>query len=89
MRMTCEVVLFPCRVRADRRVCAILARENIMRLLRAFWADSEAATAVEYALLAALVSMAAITAMGTLGNALSATFLAVANDMSNSSDGSI
>ena len=66
-----------------------MARENIMRLLRALWADSEAATAVEYALLAALVSMAAITAMGTLGNALSATFLAVANDMSNSSDGSI
>jgi len=60
-----------------------------MRLLRTLWADSEAATAVEYALLAALVSMAAITALGTLGNALKATFLVVANDMSNASDGSI
>ncbi len=60
-----------------------------MRLLRSVWADTEAATAIEYALIAALVSMAAISAIGALGNALSATFLAVANDMSNSSDGSI
>ena len=60
-----------------------------MSLLRALWKDREAATAVEYALLAVLVSMAALTAIGTLGNALSTVFVAVANDMSNASDGSL
>ncbi|WP_353226918.1 Flp family type IVb pilin [Novosphingobium sp.] len=60
-----------------------------MALLRALWADRTAATAVEYALLAALVSFAAISAIGTLGNALSTAFVAVANDMSNASDGSL
>ena len=60
-----------------------------MRFLRALWAETEAATAIEYALIAALISMAAVSAIGTLGNALTATFLAVANDMSNASDGSI
>jgi pilus assembly protein Flp/PilA len=60
-----------------------------MKWLRALLGDTKGATAVEYALLAALVSMAAIAAIGRLGNALSATFVAVATDMSNSSDGSI
>ena len=60
-----------------------------MSLLRALWADREAATAVEYSLLAVLVSMAAISAIGTLGNALTIAFVAVANDMSNASDGSL
>lgn len=60
-----------------------------MKLLRALMADRQAATAVEYGLLAALVSVAALTAIGQLGNALSNTFVAVANDMSNASDGSL
>ena len=60
-----------------------------MNFVRALWADRRGATAIEYALLAALVSMCAITATGLLGNALSNTFLAVANDMSNASDGSL
>ena len=60
-----------------------------MGLLRSLWHDREGATAVEYALLAVVVSLAAITAIGTLGNALSNVFVAVANDMSNASDGSL
>jgi len=58
-------------------------KETAMKLLRALMADRQAATAVEYGLLAAL------TAIGQLGNALSNTFVAVANDMSNASDGSL
>jgi len=60
-----------------------------MPLLRALIADREGATAIEYALVAALVSIAAISAIGTVGNSLSNVFVAVANDMSNASEGSI
>ncbi len=60
-----------------------------MRFLRAVLADCQAATAVEYGLLAALISVAAINAIGTMGNSLSSTFVAVAVDMSNASDGSL
>lgn len=60
-----------------------------MKFLRALMADRQGATAVEYALLAGLVSLAAITSIGIMGNALSNAFVAVANDMSNASDGSL
>jgi pilus assembly protein Flp/PilA len=36
-------------------------------------------TAIEYALIAALISVAAITVMGTVGGHLSTTFQSVAN----------
>jgi pilus assembly protein Flp/PilA len=36
--------------------------------------DEAGATAIEYGLMAALISVAAITAMGALGNSLSNTF---------------
>ena len=60
-----------------------------MGLLRSLWHDRAGATSVEYALLAVVVSLAAITAIGQLGNSLSNVFVAVANDMSNASDGSL
>lgn len=60
-----------------------------MRFLRALMADRQAATAVEYALLAALISIAAINAIGAVGDSLSSIFVVVANDMSNASDGSL
>jgi pilus assembly protein Flp/PilA len=60
-----------------------------MRFVRTLLADREAATAVEYALLAALISLAAVTAIGTVSNALVNVFVAVATDMSNSGNGSL
>ncbi|APE28931.1 Flp family type IVb pilin [Aurantiacibacter gangjinensis] len=36
--------------------------------------DEQGATAIEYGLIAALIAVAAITAMGQLGNQLSETF---------------
>ena len=42
--------------------------------VKAFVADDDGATAIEYGLLAALFSVACIVAFGTLGNGLSALF---------------
>lgn len=39
-----------------------------------FWKDEEGATAIEYGLIAALIAVAAIVAMGALGDGLSDIF---------------
>lgn len=52
-----------------------------MQKMRAFIKDSKGATAIEYGLIAALIAVAAITAMGTLGNQLSTTFGIVSTKM--------
>ena len=46
-------------------------------------ADDSGATAIEYGLIAALIAVAAITAMGSLGNQLSNNYAFVANAQSN------
>ena len=51
--------------------------------IRKFLSDESGATAIEYGLIAALVSVAAITALGTMGNALSNMFTGVANELEN------
>ncbi|KUR74097.1 Flp family type IVb pilin [Novosphingobium sp. FSW06-99] len=51
--------------------------------------DDAGATAIEYGLIAALVSIAALTAMGALGNTLVNTYSLMANDMANASSGQI
>jgi len=43
--------------------------------------DSKGATAIEYGLIAALIAVAAITAMGTVGNKLTNTFNNVSNKL--------
>ncbi len=43
--------------------------------------DEQGATAIEYGLIAALIAVAAITAMGSLGNNLSTTFNKVSTSM--------
>ena len=43
--------------------------------------DEQGATAIEYGLIAALIAVAAITAMGALGNQLSNTFNTVSSEM--------
>ena len=43
--------------------------------------DEAGATAIEYGLIAALIAVAAITAMGALGGTLTNTFNAVQSDM--------
>ncbi len=52
-----------------------------MKLINRILKDEAGATAIEYGLIAALIAVAAITAMGSLGNALSNTFSTVSNQM--------
>ncbi|WP_333836257.1 Flp family type IVb pilin [Novosphingobium sp.] len=60
-----------------------------MTLIRNLLRNEEGATAIEYGLIAALIAVAAITAMGALGNSLSNTFNYVSNDMNNAQDGKL
>jgi pilus assembly protein Flp/PilA len=46
----------------------------MLSLIRRFRRNNEGATAIEYALIAALIAVAAITAMTTLGTQLKTTF---------------
>ncbi|MBW8910512.1 MAG: Flp family type IVb pilin [Sphingomonas sp.] len=52
-----------------------------MQKLINLYRDSRGATAIEYGLIAALIAVAAITAMSALGNQLSTTFSNVSNNM--------
>jgi pilus assembly protein Flp/PilA len=52
-----------------------------MSIFRRFLNDQSGATAIEYGLIAALVSVAAIAAMTTLGTKLTSTFDAVSNQL--------
>jgi pilus assembly protein Flp/PilA len=43
--------------------------------------NQDGATAIEYGLIAALISIAAVTIMGTVGSNLTSTFTTVASDL--------
>lgn len=45
-----------------------------MKTIRKIFANNKGATAIEYGLIAALIAVAAIAAMGALGNQLTDTF---------------
>ena len=53
------------------------------KLISRFLKDESGATAIEYGLIAALIAVAAITAMQGLGNQLSTTFNKVTTEMAN------
>jgi pilus assembly protein Flp/PilA len=52
-----------------------------------FWCDEAGATAIEYGLIAALVSVAAIGALTSVGNSLNTMFGTVANSMNSAVNG--
>ena len=52
-----------------------------MKSIRKFMKNNKGATAIEYGLIAALIAVAAIAAMGQLGTKLKNTFSTVANNM--------
>ena len=54
-----------------------------MKFFRKLRRDEEGATAIEYGLIAALIAVAAITAMNSLGGELSSTFNKVSTTMSD------
>ncbi|MFA6219227.1 MAG: Flp family type IVb pilin [Erythrobacter sp.] len=53
-----------------------------MTFLKSLKKDDRGATAIEYGLIAALIAVAAITAMQSLGNELSTTFNKVGTTLS-------
>ena len=52
-----------------------------MKFFNKLHRDEQGATAIEYGLIAALIAVAAITAMQGLGNQLSTTFSKVSTEM--------
>jgi pilus assembly protein Flp/PilA len=57
-----------------------------MKLIRKLFKNEKGATAIEYGLIAALISVAAITAMGTLSDGIQSTFNAAGGAMTNASN---
>ncbi len=52
-----------------------------MKFVAKLFKNTKGATAIEYGLIAALIAVAAITAMSSLGNQLQKTFNNVSNNM--------
>ena len=55
----------------------------MLRTVQKFLTDETGATAIEYGLIAALVSVAAIAALGAMGDSLSNMFSTVAGELDN------
>ncbi|MGB7372815.1 Flp family type IVb pilin [Pontixanthobacter sp.] len=55
-----------------------------MKFFKTLMNDEQGATAIEYGLIAALIAVAAITAMQGLGNELTTTFSTVSDKMGES-----
>lgn len=53
----------------------------MVHVLKNFWKDEDGATAIEYGLIAALVSVAILTILGTLGDNLTTTFTTVSDKL--------
>ncbi len=60
-----------------------------MKIFQHVLKNEDGATAIEYGLIAALVAVAAMTAMGSLGNSLSTTFGLVSTNMVRAQDGKL
>ncbi|WP_341711618.1 Flp family type IVb pilin [Erythrobacter sp.] len=54
-----------------------------MKFIKKLRRNEEGATAIEYGLIAALIAVAAITAMQSLGTQLSTTFNKVSTELTN------
>ncbi|MCW2317021.1 pilus assembly protein Flp/PilA [Rhodoblastus acidophilus] len=52
-----------------------------MRLLKSFLCDDSGATAIEYGLIAALISVVAIATLTTVGTKLNAKFIRISNGL--------
>ncbi len=59
----------------------------MLKNIKLFCGDESGATAIEYGLIAALVSVAAIGALTTMGNTLNALFTTVSNAMNTAVTG--
>lgn len=55
--------------------------KTLMTAVKAFWADEEGATAIEYGLLAALIAVVIIVAVTAVGNDLKAIFQYISGEL--------
>ena len=55
-----------------------------MKFIKKFIRDNKAATAIEYGLIAALIAVAGIAAMGAVGDSVTTTFNKVNNGLKTS-----
>jgi pilus assembly protein Flp/PilA len=55
-----------------------------MKMIKKLFKNEDGATAIEYGLIAALIAVAAITAMSSLGTNLQLTFNKVSNSLNKS-----
>ena len=53
-----------------------------MNTFKSFWLDQDGATAIEYGLIAALISIAIIAGVKTIGTKLSAAFNSIQGNLS-------
>tara|TARA_R110000787_G_scaffold16622_70_gene51975 strand:+ start:4034 stop:4333 length:300 start_codon:yes stop_codon:yes gene_type:complete len=60
--------------------------KQMLTFLRKFRKDDSGATAIEYGLIAALVSVAAITALGLMGTSLDNMFTTVSTELTNATN---
>src|SRR5205807_631500 len=58
------------------------SKGTVMKTLTRFWSDQSGATAIEYGLLAALISVVIIGAVKTVGTNMSTKFTQIANNLS-------
>ena len=56
---------------------------NIFAVVKRFGSDESGQDLIEYALVAGLIGLAAVTAMGTLGSTIATGFGSVGNTLSN------
>lgn len=54
---------------------------TLVAVLKKLLGDETGATAIEYGLIAALIAVAAVTVMGTVGTNLSSTFNTIAGNL--------
>jgi len=54
---------------------------KMRRLFRALWQNRVGATAIEYGLIATLIALGAVSALGKVGTSLSTTFNTVATKL--------
>ena len=55
----------------------------MISLFKELWIDESSATAIEYALIGAMVSIAAVVAMQALGTSVTNVFFAVSDDVAD------
>ena len=60
---------------------------NHTRSFVRFWKNQKGATAIEYGLIAALISLGALAAFSALGDSISTVFSSLTNDVENATPG--